>query len=84
MTMITEISPLKGIDLEGSPSCGMQVRHKGWAFCDAPAAYRIYSVCGSCGNKWSLFLCGYCHDEAITGHTGCSLCNQARGITEYR
>jgi hypothetical protein len=84
MTMITEISPLEGIDLEGSPPCGMQMRHKGWAPCGTPAIYRIYSVCSSCGNKWSLFLCGYCHDEAIAGHTRCSRCNQARGITEYR
>lgn len=81
MSVITEVTPLEGIDLEGSPSCEHYCPYP--RNCGQPSEYRIRSMCMSCGDKGLYFTCARCHLNVTTGNGLCGICFTSRGMDGY-
>lgn len=77
----TEISLLE-MDFEDSPPCEVILRTTGEP-CGKPAAVRVYSVCGSCGDRSRFFACAGHIDYILSGLANCAACTGPRGITTY-
>lgn len=80
MTMIMEVSPLEGIDLEGSPPCQMWMQDKG-DLCGEPSVFRIRSFCTGCDFRAVLFICKPCRDLEMIWM--CSKCLSPAGIERF-
>lgn len=85
MSVITEIIPLDGIDLDGTPPC-MTMTGRSIAtarVCRERSAFRIITTCGSCGDKQVIFICVSCREGASAGKGACMCCGSRRGIDGY-
>lgn len=59
MSVLTEIIPLEGIDVEGSPPCWAVMDDTGRT-CGYPGEIRVTSSCCGCKNVVSGFFCNPC------------------------
>jgi hypothetical protein len=70
MSVTTEITPIEGIDLEGTPPC--QVTHN-LEPCGNASAFRVVTRCLSCGLA-TIFICTRCLNLVRVGGGRCTGC----------
>lgn len=85
MSTFTEVSPLEGIDLEGSLPCEVVVDPFGRT-CGSPGEIRIISSCCSCRGSVSSFFCTPCWSYLrlfiASQEWACAFCGMSREIRE--
>lgn len=76
MSTALEVIPVEGIDLEGSPPCDWNVLcGEEYLPCRRFSAYRVITLCRSCGTRRINFTCESCHHILVTRKMGgCGQC----------
>jgi hypothetical protein len=72
-----EITPLEGIDLEGTIPCQMLKPNP--LPCGKPATSRIHVRC-ACGNAGFVFTCARCTADLLAGSYICACCDLAQAV----
>ena len=94
MTIITEIIPIEGLDLDGIPPCNVELARVAFhgitpqviswdGLCGKPSVIRVISACISCGDSRAVFTCISCRRELESGKTLCGGCFHPRRVTGY-
>lgn len=72
MSTTTEILPLEGIDLSGTPSCTFLRPYP--RRCGEPSVVRVVTTCVSCRLRVVSFACTTCKGIAVSGGSVCGIC----------
>jgi hypothetical protein len=85
VSVLTEVTPLEGIDLEGSPPCEAVMDSSGRT-CGGPGEIRVTSSCCSCRGVISGFFCTFCWSYLrlfiMFQEWACASCGMSREIRE--
>ena len=72
MSTIIEVTPIEGIDTEGTPGCTML--HPYPKRCGGDSVARVKTQCVKCSTVHISFACDFCLDCVLTGTAGCGMC----------
>lgn len=83
MSIMMEVSPLEGIDTEGTPPCEVILKNPFPHDCGNPSAYRVSTRCAGCGKTGIVFICEDCREMEAQGRWECSICERPARIGRF-
>lgn len=80
MSILTEVIPLEGIDVEADLPC--EIYRPVYRLCGKPSEFRVLTSC-TCGDRRTCFTCSTCLTEITGGRGICGWCLKPRGIDGF-